>query len=127
MIPSHLFRAINSSRSDVGSAVVGFAIGAPIIALIATYAIGFAGQVWSRNVAVDIVRSELHQYAIHALERNAAAEVIRDRLSAQGLLVQSITWPNSSYADRAELQVTYVDTHSDFRDVFTISEVAFLE
>ncbi|MEY4323721.1 MAG: hypothetical protein RL410_1502 [Actinomycetota bacterium] len=127
MIPLLRFQVTNWRRDDRGNAVVGFAIGAPIVTLLASYAIGLMAHVWSRNIAAEIVRDELHQYAIHASVKSETETSIRDRFARDGLNVEFFDWPIGAVPGTVELQVNYTDSGSDMREVFTIAEVAFLE
>ena len=70
--------------SDEGSAVVGFAFAAPAIALIATYVIGFMSYVWSRELAVDLIRVELRKVAIQELQPSIALSDIRQQMVNRG-------------------------------------------
>ena len=70
--------------SDEGSAVVGFALAAPAIALIATYLIGLMSFVWSRELAVDLIRVELRKVAIQELQPSMALSDIRQQMVNRG-------------------------------------------
>ncbi|MEY4348321.1 MAG: hypothetical protein RIS43_740 [Actinomycetota bacterium] len=127
MIRLRRFLATKAWRDQAGNAVVGFAIGAPIVALLASLAIGLTGDVWSRNVAIEIVRAELHQYAIHGSTQVATETELTRRFSDQGLRIEKIEWPAPKSPYCVELRIEYRKVQSDAAQTLTIAEVAFLE
>ena len=111
--------------SDRGSAVVGFAIGAPLIALIATYCISLSGYVWSRELMSDVVRQQLHKVSIGEVAREVAQNNIRESLSQRNWSIESLSW-KESLVDGANVLYLQVRYHIDVAALLpsvTISEI----
>ncbi|MEY4323071.1 MAG: hypothetical protein RL410_852 [Actinomycetota bacterium] len=129
MTQSRLLAATKVSKSERGSAVVGFVVGAPLIALIATYCISLSGYVWSRELISDAVREQLHAVSIGEVSRAAAQAAIRESLSQRDWLVESMSW-NETMIDGAtvlSLQVCYRIDSALLLPSVTISESDVLQ
>jgi hypothetical protein len=129
MTPSLQSAVTRFHEADNGSAVVGFVLGAPLIALLGTYCISIAGFVWSRELASEIVRSAVHRVAIHESDQASAARTMADEFALHGWSESSFQWNVANDVRPALLQLTvsYRDSVLPGMPRATISETAVVE
>lgn len=78
--------------SDAGNALLGFAIGAPLIGLLLVTVVEMSGVVWQRELTAELLRRSVSSAARLTGDRAAAAAEFRMAATAAGVQVSSIRW-----------------------------------
>lgn len=95
-MPSTRSRSTSHGSPDAGNALLGFAIGAPLIGLMLVTVVEMSGVVWQRELTAELLRRSVSSAARLGGDQSAAATQFRIAAAAAGLAVSDIRWVERS-------------------------------